>query len=280
VGASPILELHQASVVRGERRVLDRLTFTVNRGEHLAIVGPNGAGKSSLIRLLTIEDYALATAGDVPPLRLFGQARWDATELRARMGIVSADLHDRFTDGPWVGQVPGLDVVLSGFFASRGVFRHHAITEAMRARAREALGRVGALHLAGSRLDRLSTGEARRVLIARALVHAPEALVLDEPTTGLDVVARHRFMEHVRHVAREGTTVILVTQHIDEIFPEVGRVIVLEAGRIIDDGPKDRVLRGPALADAFGGPLHVTMEDGYYYVRPLTRSHVEVKSEK
>ena len=75
-------------------------------------------------------------------------------------------------------------------------------------------------------------------------------------------------------------TVLLVTQHIDEIFPEVGRVIVLEAGRIIDDGPKDRVLRGPALADAFGGPLHVTMEDGYYYVRPLTRSHVEVKSEK
>ena len=249
--------------------MLDSLTLTISRGEHVAIVGPNGAGKSSLIRLLTLEDYPLAAAdGGEPPLQLFGQARWDAAELRSRMGIVSADVHDRFTDGPWVAQVPGLDVVLSGFFASRGVFKHHDVTEAMRERARDALIRVGALHLAAARLDRLSTGEARRVLIARALVHAPEALVLDEPTTGLDVVARHRFMEQVRHVAREGTTVLLVTQHIDEIFPEIRRVVVLREGRIIGDGPKDEVLRGAALATAFGGPLRVTCEDGYYYVRP------------
>ena len=127
---------------------------------------------------------------------------------------------------------------------------------------------------------RTATGEARRVLIARALVHAPEALVLDEPTTGLDVVARHRFMEQMRQVARNGTTVILVTQHIDEIFPEVGRVIVLDDGRILDDGPKDRVLRGAALAAAFGGPLHVTVEDGYYFVRPLRGRKVKSESEK
>jgi len=266
--AEPILELRHASVVRGQSRVLDRLNLIIHRGEHVAIVGPNGAGKSSLIRLLTLEDYPLATEGDHPPLRLFGQTRWDAAELRSRMGIVSADVHDRFTDGPWVGQVPALDVVLSGFFASRGVFQHHEVTEAMREQARDALIRVGALHLAAARLDRLSTGEARRVLIARALVRTPDALVLDEPTTGLDVVARHRFMERVRHVAREHTTVMLVTQHIDEIFPEIRRVIVLREGRVIDDGPKDQVLRGSALPLAFGGPIRVTCEDGYYYARP------------
>jgi len=266
--AEPILELRHASVVRGQNRVLDQLNLIIHRGEHVAIVGPNGAGKSSLIRLLTLEDYPLATEGDHPPLRLFGQTRWDAAELRSRMGIVSADVHDRFTDGPWVGQVPALDVVLSGFFASRGVFQHHEVTEAMREQARDALIRVGALHLAAARLDRLSTGEARRVLIARALVRTPDALVLDEPTTGLDVVARHRFMERVRHVAREHTTVMLVTQHIDEIFPEIRRVIVLREGRVIDDGPKDQVLRGSALPLAFGGPIRVTCEDGYYYARP------------
>jgi iron complex transport system ATP-binding protein len=264
----PLLELRHASVVRGHARVLDRLTLTIHRGEHVAIVGPNGAGKSSLIRLLTLEDYPLATDGEEPPLRLLGRVRWDAAELRARMGIVSADVHERFTDGPWVGQMPGIDVVLSGFFASRGVFPHHEISEQMREQARDALIRVGGLHLAASRLDRLSTGEVRRVLIARALVRTPEALVLDEPTTGLDVVARHRFMEQVRHVAREGTTVLLVTQHIDEILPEIRRVIVLDAGRIIDDGPKEKVLRGAALPLAFGGPLRVICEDGYYYVRP------------
>jgi iron complex transport system ATP-binding protein len=263
----PVLELCHASVMRGQARVLDNLSLVVRAGEHVAIVGPNGAGKSSLIRLLTLEDYPLATEGE-PPLRLFGRVRWDAAELRSRMGIVSADLHDRFTEGPWVGQVPGIDVVLSGFFASRGVFAHLDVTEAMREQARDALIRVGALHLAAARLDRLSTGEARRVLIARALVRTPDALVLDEPTTGLDVVARHRFMEQVRRVAREGTTALLVTQHIDEIFPEIHRVIVLREGRIIDDGPKDEVLRGAALPRAFGGPLRVTCEDGYYYVRP------------
>jgi iron complex transport system ATP-binding protein len=254
--------------MRGRARVLDQLTLTIGRGEHVAIVGPNGAGKSSLIRLLTLEDYPLASGGDEPPLRLFGKARWDATELRSRMGIVSADVHDRFTDGPWVGQVSGIEAVISGFFASRGVFQHHEVSEAMREQARDALIRVGALHLAAARLDRLSTGEARRVLIARALVRTPDALVLDEPTTGLDVLARHRFMEQVRRVAREHTTVLLVTQHIDEIFPEIHRVIVLREGRVIDDGAKDAVLRGGALPVAFGGPLRVTCEDGYYYVRP------------
>ncbi len=266
--SASILELRNASLVRDHARVLHDLSLTVHRGEHVAIVGPNGAGKSSLIRMLTLEAYPLATADEVPPLRLFGRVRWDATELRARMGIVSADIHERFTGGPWVSQVPAIEAVLSGFFASRGVFDHHEVTEEMRERARGALARVGALHLAAARLDRLSTGEARRVLIARALVRTPELLVLDEPTTGLDIVARHRFMEHVRQVAREGTTILLVTQHIDEIIPEIGRVVLLKEGRIIDDGPTERVLLGPGLAAAFGGPVRVTCEDGYYYVRP------------
>jgi len=266
--SEPILELHHASSVRGHARVLDDVTLTIHRGEHVAVVGPNGAGKSSLIRLLTLEAYPLATASELPPLRLFGRVRWDASEMKSRMGIVSPGLQERFTGGPWVSQVPALEAVLSGFFASRGVFAHHEVTEDMRDRARTALARVGALHLSAARLDRLSTGEARRVLIARALVRTPDLLVLDEPTTGLDVVARHRFMEHVRQIAREGTTILLVTQHIDEIFPEIGRVIVLKAGRVLVDGPSEAVLLGPALAKAFEGPVRVTHEDGYFYARP------------
>jgi iron complex transport system ATP-binding protein len=75
-------------------------------------------------------------------------------------------------------------------------------------------------------------------------------------------------MEQVRGIAREGTTVLLVTQHIDEIFPEIRRVVVLREGRILEDGPTETVLAGEALARAFGGPLRVTHEDGYYYARP------------
>ena len=274
----PVLELCNASLMRGRARVLDSLSLTIRRGEHVAIVGPNGAGKSSLVRLLTLEDYPLATAGPEPPLRLFGQVRWDLNELRQRMGIVSADVHEHFTGGPWVSQVPAIEAVLSGFFASRGVFEHHHVTEAMLVQAREALARVDALHLEAARLDRLSTGEARRVLIARALVRTPELLVIDEPTTGLDIVARHRFMEHVRQVARGDATILLVTQHLDEIIPEIARVILLKNGRVIADGPTDRVLVGPRLAEAFGGPVSVTCEDGYYYARPGAQAQVTTMS--
>jgi iron complex transport system ATP-binding protein len=138
----------------------------------------------------------------------------------------------------------------------------------MRRDAERALERVGAGHLAGKRLDHMSTGEARRVLIARALVRTPDALVLDEPTTGLDVVARHGFMERVREIAREGVTIILVTQHLDEIFPEIERVVLVHDGRVADDGPKHAVLRGQPIQDAFGAPLVVEEHDGYYDVRP------------
>ena len=266
--SEPLLQLTNATLYRGDTPVLHGLTLTIGQGEHTAIVGPNGAGKSSLIRLLTIDSYPVAAENGVPPVRIFGRSRWDVTELRARLGVVSPDLHTRFTGGTWVGKVSGREAVLSGFFGSQAVFEHHEVTPKMHARVDEALQRIGASHLAAKRLDQMSTGEARRVLIARALVMKPSALVLDEPTMGLDVVARHRFMERVRAIAREGTTIVLITQHIDEIFPEIGRVILLRAGTIADDGPKERVIRGRHLEDVFGAPLTVEESGGYFHVRP------------
>ncbi|HYM26370.1 MAG TPA: ATP-binding cassette domain-containing protein [Vicinamibacterales bacterium] len=248
--------------------MLDALTLTIRSGEHTAILGPNGAGKSTLMKLLALELYPIA--GIVPAVRIFGRERWDVFELRARLGIVSADLHDRFVHGSADGagrSVRGLDAVLSGFFSSRGLFAHQEITAAMRDAAARALARVGAAHLANVPLDRMSTGEARRVLIARALVHGPSALILDEPTRGLDLAARHRFLEDVRSLARGGVTILLVTHHAEEIIPEIGRVILLSRGRIAEDGAKEDVLRGAALGSVFGAPLHVHESDGYYHVR-------------
>jgi iron complex transport system ATP-binding protein len=106
------------------------------------------------------------------------------------------------------------------------------------------------------------------VLIARALVSQPRMLVLDEPTTGLDVVARHRFMERVRDIARAGTTLIVVTQHLDEIVPEIGRVILLAGGRVVAGGAKADVLTAERLGELFGAPVEVTVTGGYYHVRP------------
>lgn len=267
--STPVLELTNATLIRGERPVLDGLTLTINEGEHTAILGPNGAGKSALLRLLTHEDRALAPEGDVPsPVRVFGSDNWDVFDLRSQLGIVSADLHHRFVFGNNEGRVRAEAAVLSGFFATQGILRYGAVTEGMRQRAADALGRMGAGHLARRWLDELSSGEARRVLLARALVTAPRALVLDEPTTGLDMIARHAFMEQVRQIARTGTTLILITHHIEEIIPEIGRVLLLRGGRIVASGPKTEILAPAHLSALFDGPVAVEEAVGYYYAHP------------
>jgi iron complex transport system ATP-binding protein len=266
--APPLIEFDRVTYVRGESAVLHDVSLRIAEGEHTAIVGRNGAGKSSLIQLLTHEAYPLAPADGSSPIRVFGRDRWDVFALRSRLGIVTGDLHDRLTGGTWVARVSGLEAVVSGFLASHALFDHQQVQPAMWDEALRALERVGAAHLAGKRLDHMSTGEARRVLIARALVRTPDALILDEPTTGLDVVARHQFMERVREIASGGVTIVLVTQHLDEIFPEIGRVLVIHEGRIVEDGPKQHVMRGPVLERAFGAPLVVEEHEGYYDVRP------------
>jgi iron complex transport system ATP-binding protein len=263
----PLVEISDASVVLGGARILDGLTLGIAAGEHTAILGPNGAGKSTLIKLLTLELYPFANASGTPPVRVFGRDRWDVFDLRAQLGIVSADLHDRFVHGNAAGVITGSDAVLSGFFASQGLFSHVRITDAMRRQAIDALDSVGARHLAGAALDTMSTGEARRVLIARALVHKPRALVLDEPTRGLDLVARHHFLERMRHVALRGTTIILVTHHAEEIIPEIERVILLGRGRVAYDGPKRAVLTAANLTQVFDAPVTVEEANGYFNMR-------------
>ncbi len=277
--AVSLLELNDASVVLGGARILDRLTLSIPVGEHTAILGANGAGKSTLIKLLTLQLYPAVEDPEregaaeregfsrASPIRVFGQDRWNVFELRSRLGIVSADLHDRFVHGNSNGVVTGLDAVVSGFFATHGLFGHQQVTAAMRREAITALERVDAGRLARATLDTMSTGEARRVLIARALVHHPAALVLVEPTRGLDLVSRHHFMERVRAVAREGTTILLVTHHVDEIIPEIARVILLRRGAIARDGAKADVLTGEYLSHAFDAPLAVEHSGGYFHVR-------------
>jgi iron complex transport system ATP-binding protein len=262
----PVLELNDASVVLGGQRVLDGVTLSIRAGEHTAIVGPNGSGKSSLVKLLT-HQYRALYRDDTPPVRVLGRDRWNITELRSRMGIVSPDLQHRFVSGSSMGRLRGLDVVLSGFFASEVLFFHHEVTDAMRERAGEALARVGAGHLGEKPLAAMSTGEARRVLIARALAPGPGVLVLDEPTTGLDLVARHAFMERVRGVADAGTTVLLITHHVEEIVPEIDRVILLQRGRVALDGPKREVLTSANLGDVYASPLTLDERAGWYAAR-------------
>jgi len=263
---TPVIELCNLTSMRGGVRVLHNLSLAIHPGQHTAILGPNGAGKSSLMRLLMLEDRPLAS-DEVPPLRLFGQATWDLMDLRKRLGVVTGDFDANFGWSTSRGRVRGFDVALSGLFGSQGVFGHYQVTGEMRQQASEALRRVAAEHLGSKPLSEMSAGERRRVLIARALVSRPDALLLDEPTTGLDLTARHRFMESVRALARSGTTTIIVTHHVEEIVPEIERVVLLQEGRIAFDGPTDAALTPERLGAVFGAPVVVTRASGYFHVR-------------
>ena len=258
---APLLQIDRATLVKSGTRILDDLSLTIALGEHTAIVGPNGSGKSSLIKLITRQHYPLAGADGRPRVTLFGRARWDIFELRTLLGIVSADLHQTFVND---GALTGTEVILSGFFASQGLAKHHAVTPDMHERAQEALELMEAAPLAEKPMAWMSTGEARRILIARALVHNPRALLLDEPTTGLDLIARRRFLETLRGIAKRGTTVILVTHHVEEILPEIARVVLMKAGTVFRDGAKTDVLTPPNLTALFDAPVQIREEAGYY----------------
>lgn len=263
----PLLELVDATVIKGDTRALDGISITIHEGVHTAILGPNGAGKTTLLNLLTFEDRPLAPLGAPPSVRVLGRDVWHVFELRQQIGIVSGNLHGRFVAGHSSGAISGEDAVVSGFFATQGVLLYVDVTGQMREAARAALARVGAGHLADKTLDEMSTGEARRVLIARALVQRPRVLVLDEPTTGLDVVARHRFLETVRAVSREGTTIVLITHHVEEVIPEIEQVVLLDKGRVVAQGSKPEMLNSQRLSALFGAQVSVTLEQGYYYAR-------------
>ena len=267
-GDVPVLELCDATVLKDGRRVLDTLNLRIARGEHTAIIGPNGAGKSLLVSLLTQEQRALAPANGTPPVRIFGRQNRDLFELRSQLGIISTALHQHFVNGNSEGSITAEAAVLSAFLSSYGILRYGTITNDMRERAAEALRSAGASHLTERTLDEMSSGEARRVLLARALVTAPRALVLDEPTTGLDLAARQGFMETVRGLARAGTTIVLITHHIEEIVPEITRVILLRDGRIVADGSVAANLTDSRLSELFACPVSVETSDGYHYARP------------
>ena len=266
--AEPVLEFIDATVMRGRTRALDGLSLRIHRGEHTAILGPNGAGKTTLMRVLTLDERPRTSAGDDrPALRIFGNERTDVEELRRRMGVVTGDLDANFGMSSWGGRVSGLDAATSGLLGTQGLFSHHDVTPAMHAQGRAALERVQAAHLAAKPLTEMSTGERRRVLIARALVTRPEVLVLDEPTTGLDFVARHQFLESIRRLAHEGTTILIVTHHVEEVIPEIRRIVLLSCGRAAFDGPPAEALTSHHLAAVYGAPLAVERQGDYYAVR-------------
>lgn len=254
----PLIEFRNVTVVKEGRSVLDRISVTISGGEHVAVLGPNGAGKSSFIKAISREYYPVVQDQEVV-FRVWGRDTWHISDLRSRLGIVSNDLQFTFAR-----EITGRDVILSGFFSSIGLFCHD-VTPGMEEKADGIMEFLGISHLQQEPMTRLSSGEARRFLIGRALVHDPETLVLDEPTNSLDLHALHTFRQTLREIADSGTGLILVTHHLHDIIPEISRVILMREGRFWRDGRKQEILTSDTIGQLFDIPVQVREEGGYYY---------------
>src|SRR5580698_8038015 len=250
--------MQQVSVARGDAIVLHDINLDIATGEHVAILGPNGCGKSTLIKTITCECYAIFT----PEMqcRLLGRKRWDLSQLRRHLGVVSADL-----PGERTPVSKGRDVVVVGFFSASTIWPNLHITEEMRERAHAAMALMQATHLADKLVGEMSAGEQRRIMIARALVHKPEMLLLDEPSNALDLAAQRELRDALRVVAQKGTGIIMVTHHLADILPEIDRIIMMRSGRIVADGPRHELITVEQLRNLFGVAVALTERDGYWH---------------
>jgi iron complex transport system ATP-binding protein len=255
---SPFLEFDNVTVFHGEKKVLDSLSVTLSQGENVAILGPNGAGKSTFIKTIMREFYPCLDGGKVT-FRICGKEIWDVFELRSAFGIVSNDLQFTF-----MRQITGREVILSGFFSSIGLF-NHGITEEMNRKADDIIAFLEIGPICNRPMTEMSSGEARRFLIGRAMVHDPRVLILDEPTNSLDLHALHAFRQTIRKIAQSGTGIILVTHNLQDIIPEISRVILMKNGRFVQDGPKEALLTDKHIGSLFDVPVHVKQENRYYY---------------
>ncbi len=258
--AAPLIELNRVTVVRGDRAALHEISLRIEQREHVCILGPNGCGKSTLIKTITRECYPLALEGS--SMAILGKERWDVFALRNLLGIVSPDLLAACTT-----DATGRDVVLSGFFSSTRIFPHHQPDPEHLRRSEGALERLGISHLADRCVMHMSSGEAKRTLIARALVHEPKTLLFDEPSNALDIAAQFQLRDTMRELAQSGLAIILVTHHVSEIIPEIERVIMLRNGKIMADGAKPEVLTEKNLSELFGVKVRLEDHQGYFYAR-------------
>lgn len=256
-----IICFKHVNVAYEEANVLHEIDLCIKEGEHTAILGANGSGKSTLLKLFSNDIYPRYS--ESMKKEVFGKSRWDIWELKRHLGIITNDLHYQFTER--AGFLNGLEVALSGFFSSFHIYEHQELLPLHVNKAKEVLHFLGIEHLVKKKISEMSTGQIRKCIIARALVHDPKAMILDEPTVGLDIKAQLEFVELLRKIAKE-RTIVLITHHLEEIFEEVTSVVLLKEGRIYKQGKKEEMLSDENLSYTFDVPLHVNVQNGRYVI--------------
>ncbi len=256
-------------VIRGQTRILRGVTCTIAAGRCTAILGPNGCGKTTFARTLTGQIFV--TSGSV---QVLGETlgRTDIRSLRRRVAVVNptADSADMHVSGAVVdAELTSHEAVLTGFFGTIGLYETPNAEQ--KQRAETLLQRVGLGQRRDLRYSLLSTGEQRRCLIARALAHLPELLILDEPTAGLDLTGREQVLATIETILAtpNAPTVVLITHHVEELSPRTHRVLMMRDGVITASGPPDQVITPESLTETFGCKVFVKKLHGRYWLEVL-----------
>ncbi len=255
--STPFIELHDAVVRRAGHDILSVEEFSLKEGESAALLGSNGSGKSTFVNLITREIMPLYR--EKPAVVFRGRERVSLDEVKKCLGVVSSTMQDLITV-----HLPSVEVVIGGLFGSLGIPKRFEASDAQRQHALDVMEELGIAQLAERDVMTLSSGQVRRVLIARALVHDPDALVLDEPCTGLDPEGMYYVRHTMRTLAQSGRAILLVTHYPEDIIPEISHIVMLKDGIVFDDGEKEDLLTSSRMSALFDVPLEVAKSEHYY----------------
>lgn len=256
---SQVLKLKDAQVRRSGKTILQIDEFSLDEGESLALLGPNGAGKSTFVGLITREIFPLHR--DDPPVAFREQPRMTLAEAKACTGVVSSTMQEQIRV-----HLPAFKIVAGGLFGALGVPKHVEMNASHREKALEAMSQLGIADLADRDVLTLSTGQARRVLIARALVNDPDILVFDEPCSGLDPQGMFHVRKTINDLAKSGRSVILVTHYLEDIVPSIRRVVLLKDGQVLQDGDKADILTSDSVSELFDVEAKIIADEDNYYM--------------
>jgi len=255
------LDIKDVEAWLGPTQVFRNLTLRLMQGENTAILGPNGSGKTALVKLISRNIYPIVKRGST--LKIFGNQTIKLNQLRSRIGVVSTDLEVRTPDF-----ISAKDVVLSGLYGSIGINRNRIPKEEEIKKVQKLISELELQDIYARPFGQLSDGERRRLLIARAMINKPEILILDEPTNGLDLKARHQLLKCIRMLCKGKTTIILITHRVEDIVKEIQRIIFLKKGAIIRDGATNDLLQSEPLENLYETPLQIIFANGHYQVLP------------
>ncbi|WP_158863074.1 ABC transporter ATP-binding protein [Leifsonia sp. AG29] len=258
---SATLELHDVTFRRAGKAILDGIDLTVRPGEHWALLGPNGAGKSTILGFCGALAFPTSGTVDVLGRRL---GRVELQELRRHIGHVNPR-------HPVRSPLTVTEVVLTGLTGTVEIPLRWEPATAQEERAADLIRTVGLEERAGSRWPTLSQGERGRALIARALIAEPSLLLLDEPTTGLDVAAREQLLETIDDLSRSEPTLasVLVTHHLEELPETTSHALLIAHGRIVSTGRIDDAITTETVTRAFEHPIRVERDGGRWSARAV-----------